>query len=469
MSYCINPSCPNFNDPSNVNERNCADCGPERLLQGRYRVIQPLGRGSFGQTFEVDDVRGVTSKVGTRKVLKILLTNYPRAVSLFQREARILTLLKHPGIPKVEPDGYFTFWPQDSQQPLHCLVMEKIEGINLKEWLRNQNNQPITPQQAIAWLKQLAEILVQIHLKQYLHRDIKPSNIMLQPNGRLVLIDFGGVREAAKTYLQKLEGRGGTVIISPGYTPPEQANGRPVLKSDFYALGRTFVHLLTGKHPLDLSKHPETGEVGELVWTSSAPQVSQVLADLIDHLMAPLSKNRPENAQEILHRLNEIERSMLTPKQMQMYAIRLKPGYLPSMAAGEYVAYSALPSEIRFTPEIQTARTWGSYQEAYSYLDENLYGMAKVVTVVSMHRLLADINSLGDGAIGLSQGTTSNLESSSSPKSDYKLYLYRLYHKSEFPSPSGEPLAEEWATVAEMLEVNQELSKHGFIWVKAQN
>lgn len=531
MSYCINPSCPNFNDPLNPNKCNCADCGPGWLLQGRYRVIQPLGRGSFGQTFEVDDVRSATDGGGTRKVLKVLLTNYLQAVSLFQREARILTLLQHSGIPKVEPDGYFTFWPQDSQEPVHCLIMEKIEGINLRDWLRNQNNQPITPEQGIDWLKQLAEILTQIHRQHYLHRDIKPSNIMLKPDGQLVLIDFGAVREATGTYLQKLQGRGGTVIISPGYTPPEQVNGRAVFpKSDFYALGRTFVHLLTGLHPLDLSKHPQTGELNELVWRSSAPQISQKLADLIDRLMAPLSGNRTENAQEISHRLSEIERSstpytphpvlahnytwrfsMLTPNQTQMYALRLRPGtYRPPMAAGMYVAHSALPSEIRFTPDIQTARTWGSYQEVYSYLDENLYGMAEVVKVASIHSLLADINKFGDNEpdesipqlaldklgkkpaltellfeevkhsfhqqpqfinqqdrkVSLPQDTNSNLEGSSSLKPDDTLHLYRLYHISELPFPSGEPLAEEWATIAEMSEVQEEAIQQGFVWVK---
>lgn len=304
MSYCINPICPNFKDLLNASDRICANCGPEWLLQDRYRIIQPLARGSFGQTFEVDDLQDATDGRGKRKVLKVLLTNYPQAVSLFQREAKILTLLKHPGIPRVEPDGYFTFWSQNNLQQLHCLVMEKIEGINLKDWLRNQNNQLLTSKQAISWLKQLAEILLQIHGQQYLHRDIKPSNIMLKPDGRLVLIDFGAVREATGTYLQQLEGRGGTIIIAPGYTPPEQANGKAVPRSDFYALGRTFVHLLTGKHPLELSQDPQTGD---LSWRSSAPQVSQRLADLIDHLIAMLSVNRPENAQEILHRLDEIE------------------------------------------------------------------------------------------------------------------------------------------------------------------
>ncbi|MBD1878931.1 ABC transporter substrate-binding protein [Trichocoleus sp. DQ-A2] len=298
MSYCINPNCRNFNEPGN--QSTCPDCGSESLVEGRYRVIQRLGKGGFGQTFEVEDVR----REGIKKVLKILLTDYEKAICLFQREAEVLKKLNHQGIPKVEADGYFQLCHLKSEKPLHCLVMEKIEGINLKEWLSSRNHQPISQKQAIAWLKQLAEILQQVHQSNYFHRDIKPSNIMLRPDNQLVLIDFGAVREATETYLHKLAGRDGTAIISHGYTPPEQADGRAVSKSDFYALGRTFVHLLTGIHPHDLPENPQTGQLN---WRNSAPQISLELATLINDLMAPFAGNRPENAQEIVQRLEEIE------------------------------------------------------------------------------------------------------------------------------------------------------------------
>ncbi|HEY9668048.1 MAG TPA: bifunctional serine/threonine-protein kinase/ABC transporter substrate-binding protein, partial [Coleofasciculaceae cyanobacterium] len=222
---------------------------------------------------------------------------------LFQREARVLSDLDHPGIPKVEPAGYFR-WPPNSPNPSHCLVMEKIDGTNLKDWLSSRNNQPITQEQAIAWLKQLAEILQQVHQRNYFHRDIKPSNIMLKPDGQLVLIDFGAVREVTETYLRRLEGSAGTAIISPGYTPPEQADGRAVSTSDFYALGRTFVHLLTGIHPHDLQQDLQTEQ---LDWRKNTPEISQELADLIEQMMAPFSANRPRDSQEILQRLQEID------------------------------------------------------------------------------------------------------------------------------------------------------------------
>lgn len=267
-------------------------------------MIQRLGNGSFGQLFEVEDIQDVaTDERGTRKVLKVLRTDYPPAVCLFQREARVLSDLDHPGIPKVEPAGYFR-WPPNSPNPSHCLVMEKIDGTNLKDWLSSQNNQPITQEQAIAWLKQLVEILQQVHQRNYFHRDIKPSNIMLKPDGQLVLIDFGAVREVTETYLRRLEGSAGTAIISPGYTPPEQADGRAVSTSDFYALGRTFVHLLTGIHPHDLQQDLQTEQ---LDWRKNAPEISQELADLIEQMMAPFSANRPRDSLEILQRLQKIE------------------------------------------------------------------------------------------------------------------------------------------------------------------
>ncbi|MCL1466830.1 protein kinase domain-containing protein [Argonema galeatum] len=281
-------------------------------LQERYLVTRQLGKGGFGLTFEVDDG-------GKLKVIKILLTNYPKAVSLFQREAEVLSQLRHPGIPKVESDGYFTFLPEGNLEPLHCLVMEKIDGANLQDWLSCE--QHISQEQAIDWLKQLAEILDKVHSQQYFHRDIKPSNIMLKPDGQLVLIDFGAVREVTETYLEKLDEKGVTGINSPGYTPVEQSEGEAVLQSDFFALGRTFVHLLTGKHPLKFIKNSQTGE---LIWREDAPQISESFANLLDYLMATFPGQRPQNANLILECLRAIE-SGVSDLEPSLPSVKIAP------------------------------------------------------------------------------------------------------------------------------------------------
>ncbi|NER27998.1 MAG: protein kinase [Symploca sp. SIO1C4] len=266
---------------------------------GRYQIVKFLKEGGFGKTWEVDDR-------GTPKVLKILHNQEDKAIELFKREAEVLKKLNHPGIPKVESDGYFELQQEGENPPLHCLVMEKIEGLDLEKWLEQHGNQSITQRQAIAWLKQLAEILTLVHEQKYFHRDIKPSNIMLRPNSQLALIDFGGVREVTDTYLEKHKQRRVTEIYSSGYTPPEQIAGKADYRSDFFALGRSFVNLLTCRQIRDFGDNLLIGKLEEN-WRDSATQISEPLADLIDDLMAPLPKQRPKDAQDILERLEIIE------------------------------------------------------------------------------------------------------------------------------------------------------------------
>ena len=300
MSLCINPSCKKPENPNNI--LFCLTCGSGLLLQDCYRVIVKLGSGGFGDTFEINEVR--TNKA---KVLKVLTNNNRKAIELFKQEAAVLSQLHHPGIPQVETDAYFEYYPRSSQNPIHCLVMEKIEGMDLREYMQKRDLRPINQTTAIAWLKDLLTILAQVHNQNFFHRDIKPSNIMLRAeNAQLVLIDFGTVREVTNTVFQQ-QGRV-TTINSGGYTPTEQINGNAVPQSDFFALGRTFVYLLTGKEPLD----PEIYDSYHATfnWRNHAPKISKMLADLLDDMMQFLYKDRPQTVNEIWHRLAEVEKSL---------------------------------------------------------------------------------------------------------------------------------------------------------------
>ncbi|MBD2628408.1 serine/threonine-protein kinase [Trichormus variabilis] len=295
MSLCINPVCPQPNHPDNDENRFCQSCGSQLELLGRYRVLRLLSdKTGFSKVYEA-------YQQDTPKILKVLkqeLANDTKAVSLFQQEVNVLEQLNHPGIPTAE--GYFPYQTRNAVV-LHCMVMEKIEGPNLEQWLKQQQNRPIYEPQAITWLKQLLEILALVHHHQYLHRDIKPSNIMIRPDGQLVLIDFGTAREITRTYLAN--GGGMTAITSSGYSPPEQMQGQAIPQSDFFALGRTFVFLLTGYQPTQLyNLHLDV-----LEWRNHATHVSQLLLDFIDWLMLTAVNQRPSNVEEILQRLAEIE------------------------------------------------------------------------------------------------------------------------------------------------------------------
>jgi len=295
MSLCINPSCP---QPENRDTQLfCNSCGSELLLAGCYRVMHQLGSGGFGKTYEV------SNRQGSVQVLKVLINthNNPKYIELFQREAQVLNQLNHPGIPKVTADAYFTFLPHNTPKPLHCLVMEKIEGLDLQQYLERRGY-PIEEKIAIQWLLQLANILKEVHSHNFFHRDIKPSNIMLRVDGQLVLIDFGTVRAISQTFAKKQAAGQVTGVISAGYTPLEQLNGQAVPQSDFFALGRTFVYLLTGKDPGNFyDTHTD-----QLHWRQSASGITPPLADLIDYLMARFPHQRPQTAEELEQQLTEI-------------------------------------------------------------------------------------------------------------------------------------------------------------------
>jgi len=307
MSYCINPRCPEPSDPGNLNNRICRNCGSSLLIQGRYQVMRLLSDTSgFGMVYEA--YQGTRPKI--LKVLKPKHNNNPKVIELFQQEAAVLSQLHHPGIPQVESDGYFQVIPQ-AGEPLHCMIMEKIEGLNLKQWMRQQGNHPISESLALNWLKQLVEILHRVHGKNYFHRDIKPENIMLRSTGKLVLIDFGTARELTYTYLAEVGGAGNvTKISSAGYTPPEQEKGHAVPQSDFYALGRTFVYLLTAKSVTDPSMYdPLTDRCN---WREQVPSISKPLTDLIDKLMSPTAATRHKTTQNIIDELANISLSPIS-------------------------------------------------------------------------------------------------------------------------------------------------------------
>jgi len=298
MSLCINPQCQKLENSDTV--LFCQSCGSELLIDGRYRVQRLLGQGGFGLTYEVLDLNS------RPKVLKILTDNHPKYVELFQQEARVLGIMNHPGIPQIDLNGYFTYYLQDIQEPLHCIVMEKIEGLDIEEYLKKRGNKPISYKRALRWLAELSLILEQVHDLDFFHRDIKPSNIMLKANGCLVLIDFGTAREVSGTYLEKQSAGLITGVISSGYTPIEQMRGKAVKQSDFYALGGTIIFMLTASNPLEFYNSFKD----KIEWSEAVKNIPPEFASLIDSMMSSFPANRPQNAREIFEKIVKIDSSL---------------------------------------------------------------------------------------------------------------------------------------------------------------
>lgn len=381
MSYCINPDCPYPDDLANTNSALCCQCASSLLLLDRYRVAKLLSDSSgFANIYEVRDGRVL-------KILKTLKRRHnsnTKAVELFVQEATVLSQLDHPGIPKIDPQGYFQYFPHNCSEPVHCFIMEKIDGPNLKEWMLQQGNLLINEKQALDWLEQIAAILHLVHQKNYFHRDIKLQNIMLRSTGELVLIDFGTAREMTYTYLARMGHSGNvTKVSSAGYTPPEQQQGRAVPQSDFYALGRTFIYLLTGKQLEDKDIYdPYTNE---FYWRRFAPDISPEFADFIDRLMAYRAIDRPKDTTEILeiiHRLQQFSSRNHSATQIERIPttqIQLTPDS-PTIPQ-EVETGRSQPSQWLSSLLIVGLLVAGGYGSwhAYHYIVPRLWGEVKVI------------------------------------------------------------------------------------------
>ncbi|MBN3962115.1 serine/threonine-protein kinase [Nostoc sp. NMS8] len=263
-----------------------------QLLDGRYQVVQVLGGGGFGQTYIAQD----THRPGFPKcVVKHLkpVTRSPEfletARRLFSSEAETLEQLgNHDQIPRLL--AYF----EDNQE--FFLVQEFIEGHTLKAELLP--NQPWTENQVIQLLQQVLGILQFIHSHNVIHRDIKPDNIIRrQQDGKLVLIDFGAVKQV-QTQLLTIPGQTGATIIigTPGYMSTEQGQGKPRPNSDIYSLGIIGIQSLTGVHPINFEEDPDTGEIS---WQHQA-NVSFGLASVLSKMVLHHFKQRYQSAAEVL-------------------------------------------------------------------------------------------------------------------------------------------------------------------------
>lgn len=292
--HCINPNCPRPY-PNIWGNKYCRSCGAPLQFK-RYVPLQLLGAGGFARIYTVWDLQ-----FHTQRVLKVLTDTSPKALELFEQEAAVLANLHHPGVPKVEADGFFSVNLGDSQPSLPCLVMEKINGQTLQEVLE-QHPQGCPEEWVLAWLKQAVDILQALHNRQIVHRDIKPSNLMLrEATGQLVLIDFGGAKQIGT--VSRLAAS--TRLYTSGYSPPEQVAGAAVgPAADVYALGRTMIELLTGKYISEV-QDPNTGE---LHWRHLAP-VSPATADLLDEMVREDVRRRPANAQVIQERLARLHKA----------------------------------------------------------------------------------------------------------------------------------------------------------------
>ncbi len=209
-------------------------------LQNRYKILGVIGVGGMGAVYKAQDLRfanvqrlcAVKEMINTATDLQV----QQMIIRNFEREASILATLSHPAIPQVY--DYFT------EGKRSYLVLEFIPGQDLEALLADADGF-FRESRVVDWAVQLCDVLSYLHNhkpRPIIFRDLKPSNIMLDPHGRIRLVDFG----IAKLFQS---GEKGTMIGTEGYSPPEQYRGIAEPRGDLYALGATLHHLLSKQDP----------------------------------------------------------------------------------------------------------------------------------------------------------------------------------------------------------------------------
>ncbi len=291
---------------------------------GRYVVISELGRGAMGIVYKASD-----PTIGREVALKVLSlntspeggTNSPQ--QMFMREVRAAGRLAHPSIVTIH-DAF-----EDQENQTSCIVMELVPGLTLEKIL--DSGHPLTTEQTLSIVRQVAEGLDYAHRNQVIHRDLKPANILVTEDGRAKITDFGIAKVLAREGMARTIG----VMGTPSYMSPEQVRGGEVDgRTDIFSLGIIIFTMLSGKKPF-------TGNTAAVMFkivyeepavpSSVNPQLTPAYDYVVKKCLAKDRNLRYSSARELLVDLDDLQHGR--PLRSQAVAPAPAPAAPPAPAA----------------------------------------------------------------------------------------------------------------------------------------
>jgi serine/threonine-protein kinase len=278
-----------------------------KLLDRRYRIIKELAEGGFSQTYLAEDTRLPKNPQCVVKHLNPTIDDpifTQKALELFKAEAETLQELgRHDRIPQLY--AYF----QENKE--FYLVQEYIAGHPLSREMTPGSQ--MAEARVAQIVREILEILQFVHQFNVIHRDIKPSNLIRRHrDGKLVLIDFGTVKQVQMEVAAHHKARVTLPIGTPGYMSYEQERGQSVASSDIYSLGMVALQALTGKHP---SQFPRDRD-NEISWRSFA-KVGREFATILDRMTRCNPRDRYQTVDEVLKDMSKLPKlSMASPRIM---------------------------------------------------------------------------------------------------------------------------------------------------------
>ena len=272
----------------------------ETVLGNRYEIIQKIGDGGMAFVYKAKDI--LLNRIVAVKVLRPEFVDDDEFLGKFKREAEAVASLSHPNIVNVYDVG------EDGK--VHYIVMEYIDGQNLKEIIKNEGT--LDEYTALDITKQIARALSAAHKKGIIHRDIKPHNILISNEGRIVKVaDFGIAKAVSNSTMTNI----GSIIGSVHYFSPEQAKGKFVSNNaDLYSLGIVLYEMIIGKVPFrgDSPISIALQHINDEIEFSSEEQVNipQSVRTIIKKLTEKSSTDRYQSAEEVIEDIEYIEKNI---------------------------------------------------------------------------------------------------------------------------------------------------------------